>query len=599
MSHADRTGTPLRSKLLNPYRALAVRVAQQPFLQPALRRFWKKGRLIIGTREYQEWIRRRESSLWDGNAMRASARSFVYAPKISIVMPVYDTRPQWLQRAIESVRSQAYENWELCVCDDASTDARLRALLEQWRRADPRIKVAYSRQNGGISRASNRALQLATGEFVGLLDHDDELAPAALFEVVKLLRQHPEADLIYSDEDKLDGAGRRCDPFFKPDWSPEYLLSCNYICHFGVYRKALVDAVGGFRSEFDGSQDYDLILRICDRSSKIFHIPRVLYHWRESPRSTASLSAAKQHCAQAGREALRQHAQRAGMQAEIEYGNQPGRYRIRPRIQGTPLVSIILRSQGDIALLERCLAALEGRTAYPNYDVLIVGAGTINDEALASLRRDRIEVVRPDEKCADGRANNLGARQARGDYLLLLDSRCEALSPDWLAGMLELCQLDGIGVVGAKLCYPNRTIEHAGVIVGPGGVAVYSHQHLPLQSRGYFDSLICIRNCSAVVSACMMVRREAFGAAGGFDDRLKAPFNGIDFCLRVREKGWRVAWTPCAELLHRQSPDCGHGGEAADRELMAERWGALPGDPYYNPNLSLQHKTFTLNFEAS
>jgi GT2 family glycosyltransferase len=590
--------TRLRSKLFGPYEALAIRMAQQPLLQPAVLRFWKKRRLIIGTREYQQWIRRHELRVWDPDRLRRSASELTNQPKISIVLPVYNTRRRWLERAIQSVRAQAYDNWELCVCDDASSEPYIRSCLEQWREADQRIKVVFAPENGGISRASNRALQLATGEFVGLLDHDDELAPAALYEVVKLLQRHPEADLIYSDEDKLDGSGRRCDPFFKPDWSPEYLLSCNYICHFGVYRKALVESLGGFRSQFDGSQDYDLILRVSDRSERIFHIPEVLYHWRQSSASTAQRSAAKQYCAQAGHAALQQHLERRQINGTVEYGSQAGRYRVRPTIQGNPLVSIVLRATTDGSVVRRCLRALQARTTYPNYEALIVHDGTIGLDALESPD-GKVRLLRLEGTCSASRVNNLAAREARGEHLLLLDPHAEILSPDWLGSMLELCQLEGVGAVGAKLYSPHQTIGDAGIILGGGGVARFSHANLPAKSRGYFDALICTRNYSAVSYACMLVRRQAYEAAGGWDDGLST-FSDIDFCLRLRAKGWRIAWTPFAELIKHESAPGGAGGDPAEIKIMQECWGAaLERDPYYNANLSLEKQTFALNLEAS
>jgi GT2 family glycosyltransferase len=582
-------------RLLNKYRNLKIAARHNWLLNIAKRGVARKRRFLINPVDYQGWIRKHEQQVWNPALIAAELPRFSYTPTVSIVMPVFNTAKDHLEKAIESVRQQYYENWELCICDDASTAAHVRPLLEEWSCHDPRIKVVFNEHNGGISAASNQAIKLATGEFIGFLDHDDELSPAALYEVVKLLQDHPEADVIYSDEDKLEPNGRRCDPFFKPDWSPEYLYSLNYVCHFGVYRKQHVEAVGGLRTEFNGSQDYDLLLRTAEGTRNIFHIPEVLYHWRKSLGSTALAAQAKSYSTVAGQKAIAEHLQRLGVTAEVTDGDGPNRYRVRPTMKGEPLVSVIIPTRDGVEVLERCIRSIEKRTDYPNYEILVVDNGSSKPETMKFFAKLRHRVVRLDEPFNYSRLNNFGAQQARGDFLLLLNNDTEVISPGWMRAMLEICHLPGVAIAGAKLYYPDRTIQHAGVVLGIKGVAGHSHKHFPARNRGYFDSLTCIRNYSAVTAACMLVRREAFEAVGGFDEQLKVAFNDVDFCLRVREKGYRMAWTPYAELYHHESATRGFDLDPREVEFMRCRWkDTLLNDPYYNRNLTLEDENYAL-----
>jgi len=578
-------------RLLNKFRAVKFRLAQNEQAQFAMRVLARRRRLTISNRDYRKWIELHEGAgAEQGNV---AYEQLAYEPLISIVMPVYNTPLELLQKAIESVRKQSYHNWELCIHDDSSTRAHIRSYLEQQGRDEPRIKLSYGERNQGIGAASNHALQLARGEFVGLLDHDDELAPSALYEVAKLLQEHPQADVIYSDEDKLDRKGRRCDPFFKPDWSPEYLLSCNYISHFGVYRKHWADAVGGFRPGLEGSQDYDLLLRITEHTQNIFHIPKILYHWRKVHGSTASLASAKSYSTDAGQKALQEHLQRRGLAGRASSQKQPNRYRARPKIQGSPRVSIIVPTKDGVPVLKRCLESIEQKSTYQNYEIVIVDNNSAKPETASYFKTLQYQVIPLPEPFNFSRINNFAAQHTNAPYLLFLNNDTEVISPEWLETMLELCQMPGIGIVGAKLYYPNHCIQHAGVVLGVGGVAGHSHKYFPRRNRGYFDSLICIRNYSAVTAACMMVKREAFEAVGGFDEQIRVAFNDVDFCLRVRDKGYRVVWTPFAELFHYESVSRGYVLDAREIEFMKKRWGkALLEDPYYSPNLTLKNENF-------
>lgn len=577
------------------YREIKHRLTRQPLINAALRAVSRRRRFLISAGDYRKWILLHESSRWHPARTRQEAAALPYSPTFSIILPVYNPPAEYLEKAIQSVQAQYYANWQLCICDDGSRASPVRAILERYSEADARIKAVFSDHNHGISAASNRALQLATGEFVGFLDHDDELSPAALYEVARLLQQHPEADVIYSDEDKLERDGRRGDPFFKPDWSPEYLLSLNYACHFGVYRRVLVEAVGGLRAEFDGSQDYDLLLRVTEKTQNVFHVPEVLYHWRKVGGSTARLAGAKGYSSDAGKKALQQHLERCGIKGRVENARVANRYRVRPELAGKPLVSIIIPTRDGLEVLKRCLRSIESKTSYPHYEILIIDNGSSRPETQLFLQSLRHHVLSLPEPFNFSRINNFGAAHAKGAFLLFMNNDTEVISPEWMTAMLEVCHLAGVGVAGAKLYYPGETIQHAGVVLGIGQVAGHSHKHFPGRSRGYFDSLSCIRNYSAVSAACMMVRREAFDSVGGFDESLKVAFNDVDLCLRLRGQGLRVAWTPYAELVHHESATRGFALDQQEVELMKKRWGTiLAEDPYYNRNLTRARENFAI-----
>jgi GT2 family glycosyltransferase/2-polyprenyl-3-methyl-5-hydroxy-6-metoxy-1,4-benzoquinol methylase len=584
-------------RMLNKYRELKVGVRRNRLVHVARRLASRRSRILISQQDYQRWYQAHEAAVWAPRIIQETSRQFSYRPTISIILPVFNTPKEYLEQAVQSVQRQHYENWELCICDDASTAEHIRPMLEALSRDHARIKVVWAPSNGGISAASNLAIKAATGEFIGFLDHDDELSPAALYEMVKLLQKHPEADVIYSDEDKLESKGKRSEPFFKPDWSPEYALSCNYVCHFGLYRRKLVDEAGGLRSEFNGSQDYDLLLRIVEKTPNVFHIPEILYHWRKARGSTAKTALAKLYSTDAGQRALQEHLQRQGLPAHVLNGEYPNRYRVRPTIRGNAKISVIIPTRDGVEVLGRCIHSIETRTDYPNYEILIVDNGSSKPESLKFFSTLRHRVLRLNEPFNYSRLNNFGAQHATGDFLLLLNNDTEVISPEWMRAMLELCHFPGVGIAGAKLYYPDGRIQHAGVVLGIQGVAGHSHKYFPRRSRGYFDSLVCIRNYSAVTAACLMVRRDAFEAVGGFDEELKVAFNDVDFCLRVRDKGYRVAWTPHAELYHHESASRGFDLDVREIELMKQRWGErLVNDPYYNRNLTLQHENFSIRF---
>ncbi|MEP6484122.1 MAG: glycosyltransferase family 2 protein [Rudaea sp.] len=525
-------------------------------------------------------------------------------PMISIVMPVYDVDPRWLLAAVNSVRQQFYTKWELCIADDASRRTETRKALDDIERlGDERIKIKRLKKNAGIAEASNAALQMATGEFVGLLDNDDELTRDALFEVAQCVLS-TDADMVYSDEDKIDPSGLHVEPHFKPDYAPDYLVCNNYICHFSVFRKSLLDGIGGFRAGFEGAQDFDLILRATEKTQRIEHIAKVLYHWRKTESSTATSSVLKPKASQAGIRALTESLQRRGIDARVDNGPFPTTYRVRRRIEGRPLVSILVPFRDKPELLSTCVRSILDKTNYSNYEIVGIDNGS-SDEATHSLMRDleshdsRVRFVRFDAPFNYSSINNFGASNSRGEYLVLLNNDTEIIARDWLGAMLEYAQRPDVGVVGAKLLYTDKRIQHAGVIVGIGGVAGHAHLMEHSDEPGYFSRAQLPQNLSAVTFACAMIRRDVFDQLGGLNEtNLTVAFNDIDFCLRARESGYLVVYTPYAELFHHESRSRGYEDNPEKQARfsleiqymqMRHRETLERGDPYYNPNLSLTH----------
>jgi O-antigen biosynthesis protein len=547
--------------------------------------------------QYALWLRQHAPGPHDLGGMRQACRTFSYTPLVSILIPVHNTDARWLRAAIESVQAQTYEHWELCLVNDASTVLHVKPLLDEYAARDSRIRVKHLARNEGIAGATNHALALAVGEFVGLLDHDDELSPDALFEVVTHLNEDRSADLIYSDEDKLDTDGRRVEPFFKPDWNPDLLLSMNYITHFTVVRRSLLRDIGGLRGAFDGSQDYDMLLRITERTDRIIHIPKVLYHWRKAPGSAASSTAAKPFAYRAAEDALRDALQRRQRYGSVRMA-QPGSYTVRYKLTNRPLVSIIIPTRDNRRLLKVCVESIRERTSYPNYELVILDNGTAasEDDSYSDARRDGLRVLRCPDPFNYSRANNTGARHARGDVLVFLNDDTQVIEPDWLTAMLEQAQRPEVGAVGAKLLYPDGRIQHAGVVLGIGGVAAHAFAGLPAEDRGYFGLADVVRNCSAVTAACMMVRRQVFEHVGGFEEQLTIGCNDVDLCLRLRARGYLVVYTPLAVLYHHESATRGSVHPTLDEERVWERWGDTigRGDPYYNPHLTRARTDWSL-----
>jgi GT2 family glycosyltransferase len=519
-------------------------------------------------------------------------------PCISIITPVYNTDARWLRACIESVLRQTYDRWELVLADDASTSEDTIRVLDEYAGCDDRIRLVRLARNSHISAASNAALDAATGSFVGFLDHDDELAPGAMAEIAAWIRDHPDVDFIYSDEDKIDPSGARCDPYFKPDWSPEHFMNFMYTNHLMVLRRSLVDEVGRFRLGYEGSQDYDLALRVLRHTSRVGHVPSVLYHWRQIAGSAAAESEAKPWALAAARRALEDHVAQAFDGAEVFDGAAPGLFRVRRRIAGSPSVSVVITTDDRsrdisgraVALLPNALRSLFGKTTYGRYDVIVADNRNLSEASRTATAGMPYRLVSYDFTAPFNFAHklNFAARHATGDYLVILNDDIEIVSPDWLEGLLEYAQEPEIGAVGAKLYYPDGRLQHAGLVLGVCGVAAHVFHQAPGTTPGYFGSTLGPRNYSAVTGACMMTRRSLFEALGGFDERLAIDFNDVDYCLRLRRAGYRIVFTPHVELCHLESGSQGHRTwNAAEAEHMRRHWAdVLARDPYYNANLT-------------
>lgn len=553
---------------------------------------------------YAEWIREYDTQTEEDRvAIRRQIASLSYTPLISIVMPVYNPPPELLQKAVESVLGQLYPRWELCIADDASTDPRVREVLEIYRAQDERIRVVYREKNGHISASSNSALALATGQFVALLDQDDELAELALYYVGLALAEAPATDLLYSDEDKIDEQGNRFEPAFKPDWSPDLFFCLNYFSHLGVYRTELVRQVGGFRLGYEGSQDYDLCLRCvaATEPSRIRHLPRVLYHWRATGGSTALSTYTKTYAEKAGHRALSDYFARMNPGVTVGKGKSHITYSAAFPLPDPPQsVSIIIPTRDHIKILRNCIDSIRKKTAYENYEIIVVDNQSVEKETHDYFSRlkqlENIRVVNYDAPFNYSAINNFAVAQASGEVLVFVNNDIEVVAGNWLAEMVRHAFRPDVGAVGAKLIYPTGRIQHAGIVLGLGGIAGHVHNGYLSSEPGYCGRLGLTQNVAAVTAACLAVRRELFLQVGGFDEvNLPVAFNDVDFCLRLLAAGYRNVWTPYAELIHHESLSRGAdtlGGNAErlsrETEVMEQRWGSLlQDDPYYNPNLTL------------
>lgn len=558
---------------------------------------------------YTLWIMRNEPCPEKLADMASESRGLAHRPKISLVTPIYNPERNDLVACIRSVRDQVYDNWELCLVDGGSTRKYVREVLTEFGGNDQRIKFKILDHNLGIGGNSNTALKMATGEYVGFLDHDDLLAPFALYEVVKLLNHDLSLEFVFSDEDKVPASGgKRYDPQFKSNWAPDTLLSYNYLCHFAVANRKLIDEIGGFREGYDGSQDYDLILRLTEKTRRIQRIPKVLYHWRASRVSAASDRNAKSYAHVAAKKAIADHLSRRDLEADVLDGVAPGIYRVKYRLRPAQRVSIIIPTKDKVALLERCVRSVLEKTQYQDFEILIVDNQSVEQvtlEFFQTMSSDaRIRVLPYHSPFNFAAINNYAVRSTDREYLLFLNNDTEVISSDWMESMLEFAQRNDVGVVGAKLCYPDDTIQHAGTIIGLGGVADHAHVRFPRLASGYMWRIQTIQNVSAVTAACMLMRRDVFDQVGGFDERLAHSFNDVDLCLKVRDKGYLVVYTPYAELYHHESVSRGVEDTperlarfAQEAALIKTRWRHVlqSGDPYYNPNLALGRNDFSIS----
>lgn len=568
---------------------------------------------LLGGFSYAAWQREYEGrTRWSESELEAFLAAQHALPLISVVMPVYNAPLDFLALAIASVQAQRYPHWQLCIADDASTNPEVRQLLERAQQDDPRIEVDFRAENGHISAASNSALVLVKGDWVALMDHDDLLAEDALLYMAQAILQHPDAKVFYSDEDKVDEKGRRYEPHFKPDWNRDLFLSQNYLSHLGVYSAELLRRIGGFRQGVEGSQDQDLMLRclLHIEDSQIVHVPRILYHWRALEGSTALASAEKSYTSEAGIRALQHYFEAAGMpDVQVSHATLANTYRVEyPIPEPAPLVSMLIPTRDKLELLQPCVDSILQRSSYRNFEILILDNGSCQAETLAYFdavcqRDQRVQVLRYDHPFNYSAINNFGAKHAKGEILALINNDIEVIHDDWLTAMVQHAIRPEIGCVGAKLYFDDDTIQHAGVVVGLGGVAGHSHKHFPRSHPGYFGRLVCVQNYLAVTAACLLVRKAVFEEVGGLNEHdLKVAFNDVDFCLKVHQAGYRNLWTPYAELYHYESKSRGleDTPEKMARfqleiDYIRQQWPDLIAhDPCYSKYLTRSYEDFSV-----
>lgn len=548
---------------------------------------------------YRRWYEQHEPLPQELAQQRQLAQQMTKPPLISVVIPVFNPPAVILSQSLDSVLNQTYPHWECCLANGDPSNQVIKDLIDRYTRQDARFKVVNLEQNLGIAGNTNAAIAIASGEFIGFLDHDDLLASFALYEVASGLRSDPEIDMVYSDEDKVDERGRRFFPFFKPDFSPDYLCSSNYICHFLVVRKSLGDRVGWVRDGFEGAQDYDLILRVSEQARRIAHIPQVFYHWRTIQGSTAADSNAKPYAGASGAKAVNEHLRRVGMPGTAESLSMPTSYRVKYELPDNPLVSILIPNHDHAADLRTAVRSILNKSTYTNYEILIVENNSIEPETFAlyeELKEQdaRIRVLDWQQPFNYAAVNNWAVRQARGEMLLFLNNDIEVITPAWIEELLMHAARPGVGSVGAKLYFPNNTIQHAGVVVGEGEVAIHIYEGFSRDMTGHGMQLVLTRNVSANTSACMMVSRQAFDSVGGFDENYVLAYSDVDLCLKLLEVGCINVWTPFAELYHVGSGTRGYERTpaqlarlGAETACLRQRWQTLlaQGDPCFNQNL--------------
>jgi len=576
--------------------------------------------------KYKQWLKNEKFTIHKLN----------YYPFFSIIIPVYNTPPKFLEKAIKSALNQKYDNFEICIADDASDNKNTLKVLKKFEK-EKKIKIIYREKNGNISECMNSALEIAKGDYLVFLDHDDMLSPYSLYENAKVINENSNVKLIYSDEDKIDEKDNRYSPYFKSNWNKDLFFSQNYINHLTVIKKDIVDKIGGFRKGYEGSQDYDLILRSLKyiQDNEIFHIPKILYHWRAIEGSTALNPNAKNYATLAGIRALKDFFKLKNI--EVIEGLIPHSYKVIYPVPGksfkelikpfqysainkkiyskasdkkikskSPFISIIIPTKDKIDYLKRCIDSIIEKTLYDNYEILIVNNNSTEKKTFEYFdkisKKNNVRVIEYNIPFNYSKINNYAVNEARGDILVFMNNDIEIISENWLCEMIQHNLRDEIGVVGAKLYYENDTIQHAGVVLGIGGVAGHSHKYFDRCKSGYFGRLKLIQNFSAVTGALMSVRREIFEKVEGFDENLAVAFNDIDFCLKVREKGYRNLWTPYVEAYHyesvsRGSEDTPQKQERFKKEVlyMQNKWkNRLLNDPYYNPNLTLEREDFSI-----
>ncbi len=625
MSLKIRTKSALK-KILKPFAGHAIRLMHTQLLGkrvfinrytakiPIYSRLLKKvdsvmtaaSAVAVRKAEYETWIKSNYPSNYLLAKQKTEVAKLKNKPLLSVLVPTYNTDSDYLAECIQSVIDQTYDNWQLCIADDASTDPSVIKTIKRFAKQDKRIDFVVRDKNGHICHATNSALDLAKGEFIALLDHDDVLWPNALYEAVKVINE-ASPDFIYSDEDKIDEEGKHVDPFFKPDWSPEFLRSINYITHFAVIRRTIVEKAGRFRPGYEGAQDWDLFLRVSRLTQKIHHIPKVLYSWRKSETSTASQPSAKDYAYVNQKKALQDDVEQRGYKAKIEWQIPFSMWRVDYKLKKNYKVSIIIPTKNQYEYIKRCLESIKEFTTYKNFELIVVDTGS-TDEKVWDLYEEYKSIF-PDFKLLKWKKTfnfsavcNYGAKDSTGEYLLFLNNDTEVISPSWIEDMLAYAQQEEIGTVGCKLLYPDNKLQHGGVILGVGGM-----NDTPGIAGHYFPVFIDeppqdpaqqlyvggTRNFTAVTAACVMVEKGKFNSVKGFDDKFRIAFNDVDLCLKIYDKGFRNVYLPHVKLYHHESVSVGQPGSKVrdigefDKEIkmMIKKWGSLiKNDPFYHPS---------------
>ncbi|WP_201616716.1 glycosyltransferase family 2 protein [Psychrobacter immobilis] len=586
--------------------------------QPLLKLYQQYDQFITESNEqigsYEQWIATNEvDEALFYEEIQALENHFTASTLFSIVMPTYNTEEKYLRECIDSILNQRFSNFEICIADDCSPDTRVREVLQSYESQDERIKIVYREKNGHISKATNSAIEIATGRFIVLVDHDDKLSPHALYHCAKAIFENPNTKIIYSDEDKIDKNGVRSNPHFKSDWNLDLLFSQNYVSHLGVYDSKLINAIGGFRVGVEGSQDYDLLLRCLPHvdASRIIHIPKVLYHWRAIEGSTASDAGEKTYTTDAGIKALQDYFDTNGPEGvKVDIGKVPNTYKVDwPIPDPSPKVSMLIPTRDGKDITEQAVRSILEKTIYTNYDILIIDNGSEKQETFDFFEQiqaedDRISVIRYDQPFNYSAINNFGVKHTDGEIIALVNNDVEVINPEWLTEMVMHAIRPEIGCVGAKLYYANGQIQHAGVITSLGGVAGHSHKYFPKESVGYFHRLVLVQDLTAVTAACLLVKRSIYNEVGGLNENdLTVAFNDVDFCLRVYSAGYRNLWTPYAELYHHESISRGAEDNPEkvarfnkEMNYMKSTWPSLLNrDPHYSPNLTKAREDFSID----
>ena len=551
--------------------------------------------------DYNKWILK--------NEVEEEYIELKYKPLISILIPVYNIGKIYLEECINSILNQTYQNFEICLVDDKSTNEETIKTLKEYENKDDRIKIKYRKENGHISRATNDALKMAKGEFVALMDNDDVIPKNALYEMAKVLNENKKIDMIYTDEDKINLDGKRCDPNFKSDYAPDSLLSSNYICHFTLLRKTIMDEIGGERVGFEGAQDYDLFLRFTEKTTrdKIYHIPKILYHWRMVPGSTSMEIDNKSYALERGRKAVEEALERRNIKGKVFIAKDCPYYYIEYDVSSNPLVSIIIPTKDLAKITDTCIKSIYDKVTYKNYEIIVVNNRSEKQETFEMFEKYKKEhnnfrVIDADMEFNYSKINNIAVKESKGEYILLLNNDIEVITPNFIELMLGYAMQDHIGAVGAKLIYPDDTIQHGGVIVGLGGIAGHAFMNLDKDAVVWGGKLSVPNDYGAVTAACLMVSKKKYNEVDGLDENIKVAFNDIDFNLKLQSKGYYNVLVPMAKLYHYESKSRGMDNTTekykrfvTEVNTMTKKWSnELKYDPFYNPNYSL-HKSHMLD----